>query len=78
MTVYGKLEAGFATNDAAFAGKLLATATASRVDVWKMQEPSDENNDELTPKHSLRNFRDIVTAVDLRADGVVVAGDKLG
>lgn len=78
VTVYGQLEPGYTTNDAVFAGKLLATATATRVDVWKLEAPTEEDADEIKPRHTLRNFHDIVTAVDMRADGVVIAGDKLG
>ena len=66
------------TNDCAFTGDLLATATASRVDVWKMEQPKDDEAQEISPVHSLRKFDDLVTALALRKDGVVAAGDKLG
>lgn len=62
---------------------LVATATAARVDIWKLQQnkpnPEDSEPDQITPWQSIRKFKETVTAVKLREDGqVFLAGDKMG
>jgi|TARA_B110000285_G_C15043557_1_gene573073 hypothetical protein len=95
------MEKGFLTADVSFcapqqgdsAGNqpgLLATATALRVDIWKLQQKEkkkegvagddfDYDDDQIEPFQSLRRFTETVTAVKLREDGqVIVAGDRMG
>lgn len=67
----------------------MATATALRVDIWKLQQKEkkkegvdddfDYDDDQIEPYQSLRRFQETVTAIKLREDGqVIVAGDKMG
>ena len=64
---------------------MLATATAARVDIWKLMANERKDGEDfdpdfqIEPVSSLRRFTEQVTAIKLREDGnVLLAGDKLG
>ena len=88
-TVYAQQEDGFMTQDVSFCTTsnstntqkegLMASATAARVDIWKMQQNQDEDADQIEPLHTIRKFDDMVTSLKIREDGeILLTGDKLG
>ena len=57
----------------------MASATAARVDIWRMQQNQDEEAEQIEPLHTIRKFDDMVTSLKIREDGqVLLTGDKLG
>jgi|TARA_B110001450_G_C17244798_1_gene328989 hypothetical protein len=83
------MEEGFMTQDVSFCTTvatanaksegLMASATAARVDIWRMQQSQDEDADQIEPLHTIRKFDDMVTSLKIREDGqVLLTGDKLG
>ena len=82
--VFSQMEKGFMTADISFcspqsndvAGSspgLMATATATRVDIWKLQQQAksddDEEPDQIEPWQSIRKFKEQITSIKLREDG---------
>ena len=61
-TVYAQLEPGFMTNDISFCQignkAYAATATASRVDIWKLQEQRDDEEDKKKKDDDLSDGED--------------------
>ena len=52
---------------------LVATSTAARVDIWKLQQhkpdPEVSEPDQISPWQSIRRFSETVTAIKMREDG---------
>ena len=62
---------------------LMATAVSARVDIFKLTQPSTEDDPELSegikPVQRIFKFKDVATAVSLRQDGnIVLCGEKTG
>ena len=59
---------------------LLAAAVSMRVDIFKLQQPDEPDEDcILDPKHTFSRFDDHVTSVQFRQDGgLLLTGEKSG